>query len=168
MVVSFLIRPMIEADISDCLRIEEASYPLAWSEGVFRDELSAAGRTYLVAEGPEGIAGYAGLMVVVPDAHVTTVTVDPALRGKNLGTRLMFELAESARAAGATSLTLEVRVSNRNAQALYAKFGMAPVGVRKLYYRDEDALIMWVHDIDSESYGQRLAAIRAQLGEGSD
>ena len=37
---------------------------------------------------------------------------------------------------------------------------MAPVGVRKQYYRDEDALIMWVHDIDGAEYGERLAAIR--------
>jgi ribosomal-protein-alanine N-acetyltransferase len=103
-------------------------------------------------------------MVVLPDAHVTSVTVDPALRGRNVGTRLMLELAAAARMAGATSLTLEVRVSNRSAQALYTKFGMAPVGVRKLYYRDEDALIMWVHDIDSELYQERLDAIRQELG----
>jgi hypothetical protein len=41
---------------------------------------------------------------------------------------------------------------------------MAPVGVRKLYYRDEDALIMWVHDIDSSLYAERLDAIREELG----
>jgi ribosomal-protein-alanine N-acetyltransferase len=76
----------------------------------------------------------------------------------------MLELATAARLAGASSLTLEVRVSNRNAQALYSKFGMAPVGVRKLYYRDEDALIMWVHDIDSSLYAERLDAIREELG----
>lgn len=165
MVVGFLIRPMHDADISASLRIEEATYPHPWTEGIFRDELTAAGRTYLVAEGSDGIAGYAGLMVVLPDAHVTSVTVDPALRGRMVGTRLMLELATSARAAGAKSLTLEVRVSNRSAQALYTKFGMAPVGVRKLYYRDEDALIMWVHDIDGDDYGERLDAIRNDLGE---
>lgn len=164
MVVSFLIRPMAVDDIAACLQIEEASYPVPWTEAIFRDELAAAGRTYLVAEGSPGIAGYAGLMVVLPDAHVTSVTVDPALRGRHVGTRLMLELASAARMAGAKSLTLEVRVSNRSAQALYTKFGMAPVGVRKLYYRDEDALIMWVHDIDSELYQERLDAIRQELG----
>ena len=57
-----------------------------------------------------------------------------------------------------------MRISNRKAQALYTKFGMAPVGVRKLYYRDEDALIMWVHDIDGDLYGERLDSIRQELG----
>jgi ribosomal-protein-alanine N-acetyltransferase len=164
MVVGFVVRPMADTDIAACLRIEEATYPVPWTEAIFRDELAAAGRTYLVAEGSEGVAGYAGLMVVLPDAHVTSVTVDPELRGRNVGTRLMLELATRARQAGAASLTLEVRVSNRNAQALYSKFGMAPVGVRKLYYRDEDALIMWVHDIDSPLYAERLEAIREELG----
>ncbi|MGH8923086.1 MAG: ribosomal protein S18-alanine N-acetyltransferase [Acidimicrobiia bacterium] len=164
MVVNFLIRPMAESDIGACLQIEEATYPVPWTEGIFKEEMVAAGRTYLVAEGPRGIAGYAGLMVVLPDAHVTSVTVDPALRGRNVGTGLMLELATAARMAGARSLTLEVRVSNRSAQALYTKFGMAPVGVRKLYYRDEDALIMWVHDVDSDLYGERLDAIRQELG----
>ena len=164
MVVGFVIRMMTEADIAACLKIEEATYNVPWTEGIFRDELVAAGRTYLVAEGPDGIAGYGGLMVVLPDAHITSVTVDAAWRGRNIGTRLMLELASAARSAGAASLTLEVRVSNRNAQALYNKFGMAPVGVRKGYYRDEDALIMWVHDIDGDLYQERLDSIRAELG----
>jgi ribosomal-protein-alanine N-acetyltransferase len=66
-------------------------------------------------------------------------------------------------AAGATSLTLEVRVSNQRAQAIYRRFGMAPVGVRKRYYQDEDALIMWVHDLEGEDFAHRLDEIAASL-----
>jgi ribosomal-protein-alanine N-acetyltransferase len=76
---------------------------------------------------------------------------------------LMLRLARSAIEAGASSVTLEVRVSNEPAQALYRRFGMAPVGVRKSYYRDEDALIMWAHDIDRAAYGERLQAIAGEL-----
>jgi ribosomal-protein-alanine N-acetyltransferase len=102
-------------------------------------------------------------MVVLPEAHVTSVTVDPQRRGSGIGTRLMLSMCHEALRAGATSLTLEVRVSNRNAQALYQRFGMAPVGVRKQYYKEEDALIMWVHDIDSEAYRERLDEIERSL-----
>jgi ribosomal-protein-alanine N-acetyltransferase len=77
----------------------------------------------------------------------------------------MLRLVSAALEAGARSLTLEVRVSNAAAQALYRRFGMAPVGVRKAYYVDEDALIMWAHEIDSDEYAQRLDAIAAELGE---
>jgi ribosomal-protein-alanine N-acetyltransferase len=157
------IRPMRSDDIESCLLIEQATYPTPWTEGIFRDELHGAGRAYLVAETAVGIVGYGGLLLVIPEAHVTTVTVAPDHREGRVGTRLMLNLADIAVESGATSLTLEVRVSNLQAQALYQRFGMAPVGVRKQYYRDEDALIMWVHDVHGEEYKNRLDEIRKGL-----
>lgn len=163
MVGTVVIRPMLAEDIEACLRIEQATYPTPWTEGIFKDELSATDRAYLVAESSGGVLGYGGLLLVIPEAHVTTVTVSPDHREGRVGTRLMLHLTSAALDAGATSLTLEVRVSNRQAQALYQRFGMAPVGVRKLYYRDEDALIMWVHDIDGDEYRARLDEIKMAL-----
>lgn len=159
MVETVLIRPVVEADLPSILRIEEATYPTPWTEGIFRDELAAPGRVYLAAEEDDEVVGYSGLMVILPEAHVTSVTVDPQRRGSRIGTRLMLRICQAALVAGANSLTLEVRVSNRNAQSLYQRFGMAPVGVRKRYYKDEDALVMWVHDIDSPEYRERLDEI---------
>ncbi|HSL25112.1 MAG TPA: ribosomal protein S18-alanine N-acetyltransferase [Acidimicrobiia bacterium] len=163
MVETVLIRPMTRGDVAECLRIERATYPTPWTEGIFTDELTAVGRVYLVAEAEGVVAGYAGLLLVIPEAHVTSVTVDPVFRGRGLGTRLMLRLMDEALASGARSLTLEVRLSNLAAQALYHRFGMAPVGVRKKYYQDEDALVMWVHDIDGPEYRARLDEIRRGL-----
>jgi ribosomal-protein-alanine N-acetyltransferase len=164
LVETVLIRPLVEADLPSILRIEQATYPTPWTEGIFRDELAAPGRVYLVAEENGDVVGYSGLMVILPEAHVTSVSVDPQRRGSRIGTRLMLKICQEALVAGANSLTLEVRVSNRNAQALYQRFGMAPVGVRKRYYKDEDALVMWVHDIDSDAYRERLDEIAGSLG----
>jgi len=163
MVETVLIRSLVEEDLPSILRIEEATYPTPWTAGIFRDELAAPGRVYLVAEESDEIVGYSGLMLVLPEAHVTSVTVDRQRRGSRIGTRLMLRICQEALAAGANSLTLEVRVSNRSAQALYQRFGMAPVGVRKKYYKDEDALVMWVHDIDSPEYRERLDEIAGSL-----
>ena len=163
MVETILIRPLAAGDLPSILRIEEATYPTPWTEGIFRDEMAAPGRLYLVAEANGEVVAYSGLMLVLPEAHVTSVTVDPQRRGSRIGTRLMLRICQEALRAGATSLTLEVRVSNRNAQALYQRFGMAPVGIRKRYYKDEDALVMWVHDIDSPEYKDRLDEIGRSL-----
>ncbi len=163
MVETVLIRLLIEEDLPSILRIEEATYPTPWTEGIFRDELAAPGRVYVVAEANDEVVGYSGLMLVLPEAHVTSVTVDFQRRGSRIGTRLMLRICHEALVAGANSLTLEVRFSNRNAQALYQRFGMAPVGVRKRYYKDEDALVMWVHDIDSPGYRDRLDEIAGSL-----
>jgi ribosomal-protein-alanine N-acetyltransferase len=164
MVETILIRPLVEADLPSILRIEQATYATPWTEGIFRDELAGPGRVYLVAEETDQVVGSSGLMVIRPEAHVPSVTVDPQRRGSRIGTRLMLRICQEALDAGANSLTLEVRVSNRNAQALYQRFGMAPVGVRKRYYKDEDALVMWVHDIDSPEYRERLDEIGRSLG----
>lgn len=162
-VLHSVIRPLVAEDVASAARLESQVYSQPWTENMFREEISQPYRTYLAAEIEGSLAGYGGVMVVGDEAHITTVVVDPTRRGHRLGTRLMLGLVDAALAAEARSLTLEVRVSNEAAQALYRRFGMAPVGVRKQYYRDEDALIMWVHDIDGEEYRERLADIRRSL-----
>ncbi|HKZ28956.1 MAG TPA: ribosomal protein S18-alanine N-acetyltransferase [Acidimicrobiia bacterium] len=158
------IRPMLPSDIPAVYRLECATFPQPWSEGIFRDELAQTGRSYFVAVDDSGeVAGYAGLLQVSDEAHVTTIAVSSEARGRKLGTRLMLCLIDAALAGGGKHLTLEVRTSNRSAQDLYRRFGMAPVGVRKSYYGDEDALIMWVHEIDQPQFGARLEEIRSGL-----
>jgi ribosomal-protein-alanine N-acetyltransferase len=60
-------------------------------------------------------------------------------------------------------LTLEVRMGNQAARALYERFGFAPAGIRKGYYAEvgEDALVMWAHDVDGDDYAARLDVIEA-------
>lgn len=158
------IRPMVESDVPAVHLMERAIFPQPWSEGVFRDELRQSGRVYVVAVGEDGeLVGYAGLLHFGSEAHVTTIAVQPAVRGTKIGTRLMLHLLDRALATGAKHLTLEVRTSNRSAQNLYQAFGMAPVGVRKSYYGDEDALIMWIHDINEPAYQAHLDEIRKGL-----
>jgi [ribosomal protein S18]-alanine N-acetyltransferase len=56
-----------------------------------------------------------------------------------------------------------VRASNRGAQELYRRFGFAPVGVRKNYYKDEDAIVMWATDIDTPDYTERIGSLRSDV-----
>ncbi|MBT8211593.1 MAG: ribosomal protein S18-alanine N-acetyltransferase [Acidimicrobiia bacterium] len=162
-----VIRSMTSADLTRVLELESAIFPQPWSPGVFRDELALDNRRYLVASVDENILGYAGLMLLGEDAHVTTVAASPDAGGMRLGTRLVLELVEMAMEAGTRHLTLEVRFSNERARELYRRFGFAPVGLRKNYYRTEDALVMWATDIDVPEYADRIADIRRSL-ESSD
>jgi [ribosomal protein S18]-alanine N-acetyltransferase len=160
--LSMWIRPMTTRDIPVVAALETKIYPQPWAIGVFNDELAQPNRRYVVAEDAhQGIVGYAGLLVVDEDAHITTLAVDQTARRHRLGTRLMLELVDAAVYAGAQHLTLEVRVSNAAAQRLYQRFGFAPVGMRKNYYVDEDAVVMWAIDIRSDEYTARIDAIRA-------
>ncbi len=158
------IRTMTRDDIPAVATLEQQIYDNPWSVRVFYDELAMENRRYLVAEEDGvGIVGYGGLLVVESDAHITTLGVDVAARRQSLGTRLMLELVGGAIGAGVDHITLEVRMSNEGAQRLYQKFGFAPVGLRKHYYRNEDALVMWANDINGIDYQSRLMGVRNEL-----
>ena len=164
--VDVVLTPMRRRHLRNVLRTEEQVYPKPWSMALFLSELALREqRTYLVAKVDGQLVGYGGVMYVLPDAHVTTIAVDPKAQRQAVGTRLLLALTRAAIAKGATALTLEVRVSNVAAQELYRRFGFAPAGVRKGYYSDtgEDAIVMWAHDIDAPSYSGRLDAIAADV-----
>ena len=155
------IRPITIDDLDSVVALEAATYEQPWTATVWSDELDQDTRTYLVAETDGRLAGYAGIMVAGEDAHVTTLVSSGTV--PRLGTRLMLELVRRAIEAGAQHLTLEVRTTNTRAQYLYRRFGLAPVGVRKNYYRGEDALIMWAHEITGDEYQARIAGIEEEL-----
>jgi ribosomal-protein-alanine N-acetyltransferase len=155
---------MIDLDLPEVMAIERSTFSTPWTEGIFRDELAEPSRAYLVADEGGRLVGYLGIMMVGEDTHITTVAVASDSAGQGIGSRLVLAGIEAGLAAGGRSLTLEVRSSNRRAQDLYRRFGMGPVGVRKHYYRDEDAIIMWAHDIDGPEYRARLENIRQELG----
>lgn len=151
------IRPMGEEDLGVVTQLEAAHAPMPWSEQIFRDELAAANRNYHVALDDEDIVGFGGVMVIGEEAHITNLLVDERRRGLGIGRQLMVSLINAAVDGGARHLTLEVRTHNEAARALYAGLGLVPVGVRPRYYGDDDALILWAHDIDRPEYQEVLA-----------
>jgi ribosomal-protein-alanine N-acetyltransferase len=157
------LRPMTAGDVPRVLALEAEIFSHPWTEGILRDELSAPRRTYLVAEDGGSIVGYGGVMLVEEDAHITNLAVAPAHRGRGVATRIYLELVDVALGEGAENLTLEVRLGNVDARRLYSRFGFAPVGIRKDYYVDDDALIMWVTEASGEEYRARLLRIREGL-----
>jgi ribosomal-protein-alanine N-acetyltransferase len=64
--------------------------------------------------------------------------------------------------------TLDVRVSNSDAQRLYRAFGFAEVGRRIRYYDDngEDALVMTTAELESPTQLATEAALRTRVEEG--
>jgi [ribosomal protein S18]-alanine N-acetyltransferase len=160
------VSPLRRRHLRSVVHIEEECYPRPWSATVFLSELAQrSSRRYTVATIGPLVVGYSGLMIVQQDGHITTLTVDPAWHHRGIGTVLLLDQARAAPALGVRNLTLEVRASNSAAQALYRRFGFAPVGVRRNYYAEtgEDAIVMWARDIDSAPYAERLAAIDANL-----
>jgi len=160
------VQAMRRRHVRAVLRIEQQVYPRPWSASLFHSELALRStRAYFVARVGRDVVGYAGLMMTLDDGHVTTIAVDPKWHRHKIGSRLLVVLAREAIARGAVSLTLEVRMSNEGAQEMYRRFGFGPVGVRKNYYQEvnEDALVMWAHEVDQPEYAAKLDAIDAAI-----
>ena len=142
----FQVRPMVAEDLDAVMAVEQGSFHTPWSRSAFEEELSQNRLArYLVAIDGETIVGYAGTWLVINEAHVTNVAVHNNRRREGIGRLLMDALMNMAREEGMESMTLEVRVSNEAARALYHQLGFVSAGIRKNYYSEtkEDALILW-------------------------
>ena len=138
------IRRLAYADLPQVIAIERRAFPTPWSLAMFVLELSKPSGICLAAVRDERIVGYLVCSRYDTVWHVMNVAVDERLRRGGIATALLNRLFERADRAGA-QYTLEVRLSNEPAVALYARFGFHSAGLRRGYYHDnrEDALIMW-------------------------
>ena len=135
-------------DVDGVYAVECQTFSTPWSRSSFVAEMTGNDLAcYLVLDDQGTIAGFAGMWIVVDEAHVTNIALLPHYRGRGLGEKLVAALMETARQRHAALMTLVVRASNTTAQALYGKLGFLPTGRRQAYYTDnqEDAIIMTCH-----------------------
>jgi len=110
----------------------------------------------------EYVVGIAGFWVMVNEAHITTLAVRDSYRRQGVGERLLIEIIEMAVQFNVNVVTLEARVSNKQAQALYDKYGFQKVGLRRAYYTDngEDALLMTTDSLTSNTFQSRFQQLK--------
>ncbi len=189
------IEPMRRTSINEVMAIDAKCYPKPWPKSLYETELRASSkRCYVIArshttntgghdhntidhntDGHIGVVGHGGVAFEKDAAHITTLAVDPQWRGQKIGIRLLLALAIAARKRS-SSLLLEVGIDNPAAQALYRRFGLAPIGIRKNYYTamgflaaglSPDALVMRADSINQPDYANRLCKIALELSKPS-
>ena len=137
--------PMRDADLDEVMAIEAAIYSHPWTRGNFADSVAAGYDCRCLRYGAE-LVGYFVLMVAAHEAHLLNLSIAAAHQRRGIGTGLLRDAVDLARRLGAGSIFLEVRPSNRGAQALYTRFGFRKVGTRRGYYPAhagrEDALVL--------------------------
>jgi ribosomal-protein-alanine N-acetyltransferase len=147
------------SDLSEVCGIDHMSYRHPWSRLAFVEELKKAPYSCcLVARFEERVVGFGIVEYIMEEAHCINVAVHPSYRRQKVGERLFLALLRKAIQRGSERLTLEVRESNVAAQQLYEKFGLSVAGIRPRYYHPdgENAMIMWVEDIQTPGYAERL------------
>ncbi len=180
-----LIRPLLESDIRQVAAIEQAIARDPWSVELFAGEFdvpinsriwlvaemasfgepadgaNADGKPELGGESSSFVVGFGGAMFVADEVHIMNVGVMEAVQRRGVARRILAALLLGSIDRGATSATLEVRISNTAAIALYRQFGFESAGVRPGYYQDgEDATIMWANRIYRSDYTQMLESLK--------
>ena len=139
----FVLRPLMEADLTAVAALEEASDLPRRSLDAQRRELADERTRGLVLEAGGEVVGVGSLWLAPDEAHITSLAVAGEARRRGHGRRLVTALVALAGSLGLEAVTLEVRASNGAARALYAGCGFEEVGERRRYYPDgEDAVIM--------------------------
>ncbi len=152
------LRPLTTGDLPVLARLERDLFGAgAWSPAMLAEALTGPDRWYVAAvdRAPLGgttVVGYAGLWFDGDDAQVMTIGVAAAHQGRGVGGRLLDALVRRARALGAASVLLEVRVDNEPALALYRRFGFVTLGRRRGYYQPENA-DAWTMRLDLRAPG---------------
>lgn len=156
------LRPLGPEDLDAVVALEKELFGgEAWSREMLASEIAAAtapvpDRCYLAVEhtGDGGdadavagrIIGYAGLWFGDGrgNADLLSIATAAPARRRGVASAMLSRLLDVAREAGCHAVLLEVRASNRGAQALYARFGFEIIGTRRRYYLApvEDAVVM--------------------------
>jgi ribosomal-protein-alanine N-acetyltransferase len=144
--VNVELRRLETSDLDGVEAIERESYRTPWSRSMFDAELRKPSSLAIGAfADDEVLVGYAFVSRYVDAWHVMNIAVADAYRRRGIASALLERLFEVTDADSRRGYTLEVRVSNAGAIALYERLGFERRGVRRGYYTDnrEDALIMW-------------------------
>jgi len=161
-------RLMKQEDVPQVTAIDREAFPTLWPPANYERELKNGLAHYIVACGEGGnIIGFAGLWMLVDEAHITNIAVREKHRRQGIGEELLIGIIDLAIKLGANLITLEVRASNAEAQKLYGKYGFVRVGLRRGYYTDnrEDAVLMSIEDVKSSQVKKKLEELKRAHAE---
>lgn len=150
-VVEYFLDRMIEHDLLEVVEMENVCGLSVWGWDGYRTELDRPESVMLVARRPRPerasgrlLIGFVAARINADEFHINNIGVREEARRSGVGTALLRAALELGALGGARRALLEVRASNRTAQALYTRHGFGPAGRRRNYYKSptEDALVM--------------------------
>lgn len=169
------ITPLTAEQLPAAVDLDQRCLGGLWTLEGYRRELESPNSELLVLQPSDsppgstaltsGLIGLGCLWAIMEEAHITVLAIDSAYQRQGLGQALLYALLKAACQRRLEWATLEVRVSNQPAIALYRKFGFEDVGRRRKYYQDtgEDALILWRKGLQQPDFQDTLKTWQQQI-----
>lgn len=123
----------------------------AWNLSQLAGVLAMPGARLSAARRRGRLLGFALMRTILDETELMLIAVEPTARRAGIAAALMTDVETAARAAGVTTLHLEVRRGNE-ATLLYRARGFAKAGHRPSYYRGPTGEVF-----DAETYVLNLA-----------
>ena len=135
-----VIRKAVPEDVAAIAALEGECFSLPRDSGTVERALG----DFTVAVAGDELLGYGDFLTVLDEGYIGNIAVAARCRRRGIGAALLDELIRQGREKELTFLTLEVRLGNAAAQALYLSRGFDVVGERKNVYERprENALLM--------------------------
>ncbi len=157
------LQSLTEAHLSALVELDQTCFGGLWTLDAYQRELASPNSNLLgliSPLSPVSLLGMGCFWSILEEAHITILAVHPQYQRQGMGQALLFSLLKTAHDRGLERATLEVRASNLSAINLYQKFGFKTAGRRRRYYQDndEDALILWLGDIQHPQFANTLSS----------
>ncbi len=138
--------PFEDKYAEDMFQLQDTVIPTLdkMSKKSFMTEFEESTRTYFVAKRGDIVVGYIGLLSCDTDQNIVSLAVKEELWGQGIGSELVSHAIAFAKDNGNKTLSLEVDEKNDRAVSFYKKMGFEVTNVRKKYYKDNDAFVMFL------------------------
>jgi len=138
---------MKEQDLESVLEINNLCFSPPWTISALKNELKNKFSKYLILKLANKVIGYAGIWIIIDEAHITNIAIHPDFRGIGGSDVLMNSIIDICKENRIPAITLEVRENNFPAVSLYKKYNFIQEGLRKDYYgKGINAILMWKRD----------------------
>ena len=168
------IKPLTPTEVFEVVALDQMCLGGLWQKEAYLREIDSDKSTLIALhlsqpelDARSMIIGVGCLWLIVDEAHMTLLAVHPNYRRQGLGQLLLFKLLEDAIARKLAWATLEVNENNLVAVNLYQKYGFQIAGKRKNYYQPagDDALVLWLKNIQRNDFKTKLAQWQRQLSK---
>ncbi|MDR3071515.1 MAG: ribosomal protein S18-alanine N-acetyltransferase [Endomicrobium sp.] len=131
-----------EKFLDEVIKIEKKSFEHPWTKDMFLDSAKNNTVRFRILTENGTIGGYYIVSTVIDEAEILNIAVNPEFRGLKFGRAMLIQIKKEAINGGVKFVFLEVRKTNIVALSLYKSLGFEEVGIRKKYYKGEDALLL--------------------------
>ena len=154
--MKYKIIPMERMHLEGIKAIDDLCFETPWSLKSFETEFENPLAVYFVALDAQRVIGYCGYWWIFDEGQITNIAVHPDYRGKGIAQSLLETMIEKCARTDVSTLTLEVRESNRSARHIYEKYGFLQVGLRPKYYGNKEDAVLMTKQITQAEEGETV------------